>query len=52
MTGNKMVSKRIDITLDTKVLKRLEELKQYSGLNKSAIISMLITDMWKREIGK
>jgi len=47
-----MVSQRIDITLDTKILKRLDELvSEYgSSSNRSAMIAKLITEAHSKKV--
>jgi metal-responsive CopG/Arc/MetJ family transcriptional regulator len=51
MTENKMVSTRIDITLDTKILKELDALvAEYgSSSNRSAMIAGLIHEKHSKE---
>ena len=48
MTEDKMVSTRIDITLDTVVLKRLDELTKHLGMSRSAIIAMMINELYHK----
>jgi len=51
MTENKMVSTRIDITLDTKILKELDALvSEYgSSSNRSAMIAALIHERHSKD---
>jgi len=43
-----MVSKRIDITLDAVVLKRLDFIKTDSGMSRSGVIAMLVNEKYQR----
>jgi metal-responsive CopG/Arc/MetJ family transcriptional regulator len=50
MTGNNMPSKRIDITLDPKIIDKLDELVAEYGTSssRSAMIAMLILERYNR----
>lgn len=49
MTENDMVSKRIDITLDTKVLKMLDDIRKDFGDTRSGMIAHMITEFYYKK---
>jgi|WetSurSiteA1Bulk_404760.scaffolds.fasta_scaffold08882_8 metal-responsive CopG/Arc/MetJ family transcriptional regulator len=51
MTDNKMTSTRIDITLDTKVLEKLDSLIEEYGTNgnRSGMIASLIVNAYNKK---
>lgn len=44
-----MATKRIQITLQPSVSEMLEKLSKSQGLNRSALVSLLVTKEWREE---